>query len=88
MAGRSFALSSAKALRRLSTRPPRLMAARTTHEERTATEQREAGTHAVKIFKIEQILPNVRLIRLKPQTSTNETDSLKARDVPVVANAH
>lgn len=88
MAGRSSALSSAKALRRLYTYSPRPMAARTTHEERTATERREVDIHAVTISKAEQILPKVRLIRLKPQTPTIEKDSLKARDVPMDANPH
>lgn len=55
------------------------MAARTTHEERTATERREAGIHAVTLAKAEQILPNIRLLRLKPQKLTDDEEPVKAR---------
>ena len=38
--------------------------ASSTHEERTAAIQREAGIHQVKITKIEQVNESVRLLRL------------------------
>lgn len=56
------------------------MMARITHEERTATERREASIHAVTIAKVDQILPNIRLLRLKPQRSTEEEAMVKARN--------
>lgn len=56
------------------------MAARTTHEIRTATERREASIHAVTLAKVEQILPNVRLLRLRPQRLIDDEELVKAGD--------
>lgn len=80
MAGRPSALPSFKAFKRLSVHSPRRMAARTTHEERTATERREAGIHVATLAKVEQVLPNIRLLRLRPGRLADDEEPVKARD--------
>ncbi len=80
MPGRSSALHPFMAFKRPLIVQPRRMMARITHEERTATERREASIHAVTIAKVDQILPNIRLLRLKPQRSTEDEATVKARN--------
>ncbi len=80
MPGRSSALHLFMAFKRPLIVQPRRMMARITHEERTATERREASIHAVTIAKVDQILPNIRLLRLKPQRSTEDEATVKARN--------
>ena len=54
------------------------MTLRTTHEQRTAAERREAGLHAVTLGHIGQINRDVRLLKLNPDT-LDHGDPIKAR---------
>lgn len=80
MPGRLSALASLKAFKRPLVQLPRRMAAQITHEERTATECRQASIHAVTLATVEQILPNIRLLRLKAQRLSDDKELVKARD--------
>lgn len=82
MPGRLSALTSLKAFKRPLVQQPWRMAAPMTHEERTATERRQASIHAVTLATVEQILPNIRLLRLKPQRLASDEGVVKAREGP------
>ena len=51
---------------------------RLSHEERTAAEHREANLYAVRLAKIDQVNPNVRLLQLEPYVS-KDREFIKAR---------
>ena len=55
-----------------------MTSSKTTHVERTAADQREAGIHAVTITNVEQRYANVRLLRFRPLT-TKDSRPIKAR---------
>ena len=56
------------------------MSTRTTHEQRTAAEHREAGIHAVTLAKVERINQRVRLLCLRPHRQKGRED-LQASDL-------
>ena len=54
------------------------MTSRATHEQRTATECRESGIHAVTLANIEQINHEIRLLQLRPDMQ-DHGNPIKAR---------
>lgn len=80
MTARPPALQSFRSFVRVGVHAPKHMTPGKTHEERTASDRREACIHAVTLAKVEQSVRRVRLIRLKPQKLTKDENPLNVRD--------